>query len=465
MVDDDGPRSTGRVARAGRVSPFGRPRAQGLPIDRVAGISLITAFVVFLLVSATQLAPFREDLFSAASDGQGGGLRQITYILLVAVIVASARIYTPHRPLWPLPVPLTLLLAWCLLSTTWSLAPDITIRRLMLTVLVIYAMFQSVQALGYATTVKVLSYALLLILIANFASVAVVPGAIHRANDIAENALAGSWRGILTHKNMTGGLCALTVYMFLFEARQFSRVSRFLVVLASTYFLYRTQSKTSLGITGVGALAGAFSLFYSPRARILLVPVLVLFLAGAIAGLSLYLEPALRGLESSETAFTGRIQIWRVLIDFISDHPWLGSGYGAFWNIGPSGPVFARASGWVEHIIIGHSGYLDIAAQLGIPGMLLAVSAMMIIPLAHVFASQWMPARAGALLVALLVFFIGHNFTETSLLERDSLLAVTLALTVACVYIAIRDGRESAMASGMHPQVRHWNSLVRTRRN
>jgi O-antigen ligase len=318
--------------------------------------------------------------------------------------------------------------------------------------------------MGYRQALKVLSYTLFVILIVNYASVAAVPGAIHRANAMGENTLAGSWRGILTHKNMTGGLCALTIYVFMFESRQFTRFTRLLVVAAAAYFLYRTQSKTSLGITGIAGFCGILFLGYSPRYRVLMVPVLVSAIAAIVLGLSLYLEPILRQLAASENAFTGRIQIWRVLIDYIGDNPWLGSGYGAFWNIGPTSPVFSRATGWVEHIIIGHSGYLDIAAQIGIPGMILAVAAMMLIPLARIFASPWMPRRTGAMLVALLVFYIGHNFTETSLLERDSLLTVIHALTVAFVYTAIRDGKEAALAGGVQPKSPTWNSMVKRAR-
>lgn len=443
-------------------------RRPTLRVGEISAASLATAMlaaslIILLIVSVTQLAPFGGSGALSSSDGEGGAARQVTYLILVAVIVGAARIAAPHRPLWPLPLPMTLMLLWCAASLFWSLAPAITLRRLLLTSMIIYSMFQSVQALGYVRAMRVLSYTLFVVLIANYASVALISGAVHHANELAENTLAGSWRGIATHKNMAGGLCAFTAYVFMFESRQFARVTRMIVFIASAYFLYRTQSKTSLGIFGLAMGCGCLFLLYRPRYRVLLIPVIILALVGLVIACSIYLGPLLRELAASEDAFTGRIQIWRVLADYISDNPWLGSGYGAFWNIGPNSPAFSRVSGWVEHIIIGHSGYLDIAAQIGIPGMILAVAAMMLIPLGKIFFNPWMPQRAGAMLVAMLIFSIGHNFTETSLLERDSFLAVILALAGALVYTSIRDAREAASASGF-PTRTAWNPLVKPAR-
>jgi hypothetical protein len=90
--------------------------------------------------------------------------------------------------------------------------------------------------------------------------------------------------------------------------------------------------------------------------------------------------------------FTGRVLIWRALMNFIGDHFWLGTGYGSFWNVGDDGPIYRYASGWVTRISEGHNGYLDLACQLGVP---LAAGAGAAAGLA-LCAADAQPAKPGA---------------------------------------------------------------------
>ncbi len=61
------------------------------------------------------------------------------------------------------------------------------------------------------------------------------------------------------HKNNAGSLCAFTIFYFLLDVKKLNVIVRLGVVLAAGYFLYRTNSKTSLSLTIMCVLtAGIF---------------------------------------------------------------------------------------------------------------------------------------------------------------------------------------------------------------
>ncbi len=153
------------------------------------------------------------------------------------------------------------------------------------------------------------------------------------------------------------------------------------------------------------------------------------------------------GPFAKPTAFTGRVQIWPHLVSYIQDHPLTGTGYGAFWNIGDSSPIYAYSKNWVSTISSGHNGYLDLASQIGLPGLIVAVLAAFVIPLYKLLTSQSLPRWRGALLVSMIVFCAGHNMTESGLFDRDVIVWVFLLITIALTEIATRKRSSSSSSS------------------
>jgi O-antigen ligase len=143
---------------------------------------------------------------------------------------------------------------------------------------------------------------------------------------------------------------------------------------------------------------------------------------------------------------TGRVQIWPSMVGYATDHPITGAGYGSFWNIGPSSPVYQYGRNWVAELSNGHNGYLDLLVGIGLPGLILVVAATMIIPVFKLLANTSLARERGALLIALLVFCAGHNMTETSLFERDTIIQVFLMLAVALTTVVTRRSGNSAPA-------------------
>lgn len=77
-------------------------------------------------------------------------------------------------------------------------------------------------------------------------------------------------------------------------------------------------------------------------------------------------------------------------------------------------------SSWVEAIGDSHNGYLQLLVVLGAVGVVLAMAALVIEPLVRFWPLGDRQPDFKALLFALFVFFLLHNFMESDFLESDS---------------------------------------------
>lgn len=153
----------------------------------------------------------------------------------------------------------------------------------------------------------------------------------------------------------------------------------FWIFIASAIFAAIVCSHSRMGILSTMAsliavltLAGASML--SPRAR---VGVGALLLAGMV-GLAVWVgtDPAITRFETLNGQYTqpgqDRLSIWRDTLHLIRRHPVLGSGFGSFATVYPSVQT-AFLNNVVDHA---HCDYLEVAAELGLPGGILVFGAI-----------------------------------------------------------------------------------------
>lgn len=366
------------------------------------------------------------------STAEGNSLRQIIFVLILFLTVAQAKPMQYPRRLLVLPAALTLALAWCWLSVSWSNVPDVAIRRIALTTMIIFTEFLAVSMLGTETTLRIVTRICIALLAANLLVALLVPSiGVHQSDEI-ESELAGDWRGLLLHKNFAGSVTAFTIMFCWFNPSNLSRMARIAALAAAAFFLWGANSKTSIGLLLPSILCGAiYAKYYDTR------PLMLKFsLAAAVAIAAVVIianqEMIAAAFDSPDT-LTGRVQIWPLLTRYIAEHPWLGSGYGSFWNIGPGGPIYRYSDDWVSEMASGHQGFLDLLAQIGAPGMMLVIYATIFAPLRTLATLKILPRANVALLIALFAFCVGHNFTESSLLDRDANVNFFLMLGIAII--------------------------------
>lgn len=404
----------------------------------------------FLSVGFILLAVLGPFIASLTSEGaaEGSSFRQISYsVVLVAVFILAA----PWRRGWrmiAMPLPMLVALGWCWISVIWAIEPGISFRRLLLTTIVIWTVFIIAHSQGYRKTADALRVALTLTLVLNYLTVWIVPDVgIHLGIDSwLVTALAGNWRGIMTHKNFAGAACAITILLFLFDAKHINARIRGAVLLAAGYFLYRSASKTSMGMVVLSAAIGYGYSMLNRKLRIFLIPGAIIAICAIATFMTAY-HDAISRLYMAPTAFTGRGQIWATLLLFLKDHPLGGSGFESFWNVGDGGPIYIYGHGYVTTITVGHNGYLDLLVTVGIPGMIMIVWAVMLWPLIQIVSSERISVEKGSLLCAMVLFCMGHNVTESSLFERDALTGVFAIFVAAFTYYSLPKNRKSGKSN------------------
>lgn len=361
--------------------------------------------------------------------------RTIGYLALFAAALVSVRPWQQPQRLLAVPWPIAAALLYCLASLAWGLSFEDGLRKIALTAIIVWSLFALVRETGAERTVAITRIIMFGLLICNYLIVLLAPEIAIRPN--AVDIWAGPWRGAMGQKNWAGFACAITVLLCVFDARSVPMPLRIGFGAGAGLFLIFTNSETSMWMCPLALICGGLFHLQSTRqgqkqlaspnwAWAPLAIFAFIFLTMAITP-----EPYFE-MVSDPTGFTGRNQIWAALIKLYVDQPVTGIGFGSIWDIGDTRAISQYASGWIIEQSQGHNGYLDLLVQIGAPGALLVLFATLIWPLQRLLRGGDHPART--LGAALMIFCIGHNFTETTIFDRDTLGQVTLMIAIALIW-------------------------------
>lgn len=358
---------------------------------------------------------------SVFAEEDGNVFRQAIFSLLFVMIAGTAAYRRGLRDLLNVPLPLVVLLGWCWLSITWAIEPGISFRRVLFTTLIALSVVYSVNQLKPRVVMQIVAFWFGMTLILDWAAVLLSAKAIHQPNEIdADPALVGNWRGLHPHKNEAGPFCAIVALLFLdMIARKRSYITAPILTGLALVFLFMTASKASIGLVFLAAGVGVlFVLSHdNPELRKVLLIVSACLLFGLVLAVDSNWLAVIAWFEDP-SSLTGRVQIWPVLLDYASDHPLFGSGYGSFWGIGSSSPIFERTSTWVTILRQAHNGYIDLLIQTGWIGLLLAVAVLVVYPAYILFTQKVLAPPSRWLIGAVLSFCWMHDTLETSLFDR-----------------------------------------------
>jgi O-antigen ligase len=277
-----------------------------------------------------------------------------------------------------------------------------------------------VATLGAERSLTLLRIALGTVLVIDFLSIPLMNNAIHLPGE-TDPGLVGDWRGLYFHKNIAGSVSAITAILFFFQALKSRPLLNGAFCAGAIGFTIMTVSKSSIGLLPVAIATGCLYAWVWRRGidrAIAAVVMLLAALAGYIA-LTTHLH-AIQHVLGDPTALTGRTAIWMGEIGFIRDHLLLGAGFGSFADTGIASLLHDYvADKWVQNISHGHNAYLQLLVTIGLPGFALAMLVLVLTPARALW--RFDPAQAGmkAVLAAIFVFMVLHNFLESDFLEGD----------------------------------------------
>lgn len=344
------------------------------------------------------------------------------------------------------------LIALAVASFLWSTNPSKTISRSIaligttlfgLYLASRYSMKQQLQMLGWMYGIAILLSFLFAVALPKYG----VMGGLH----------AGAWRGIYNHKNTLAKVIVPGIIVFLLLALDSRKHRRFLwcgVGLALLLLLLST-AKTSL--LNLLTLLFAFAAFKILRWRYhLMIPSLT---ALSAVGATVYVwmtanAETLLGSIGKDTTLTGRGDLWPLVLQRIWEKPWLGYGYGAFWNglDGESSSVW-YASGWTPPN--SHNGFLDVLLGLGWVGMsILAIGFFTIsFPKALVWVRQSQTSE-GLWPALYMTYLVLANLGESTLMIQNDIFWVLYTAVAFSVQLPHERRQRVVQEDSIYSQLR-----------
>ena len=337
----------------------------------------IFTFVAYLFFSffGTKV-PFKPRVEESNLGGPGNLINQVVFssLFLLSLISLFVRRLDAIAIIKKEKV-LTIFLIWCLITVIWSYSPIDTVKRLFRTV----ALFSVTLSLLVHTSspeeilkfIKPLLYIYLLVsIIACFTISGAIDPQFH------------SWRGFEDTKNNLGGVAVICIILSFFIYRMETGKSKAIAAIAvffSVALLFGSTSVTSISnfmiLAFIGSLLVVDELFKPLGLGRAASVIIILFGVGLVVTF-LIAAPDLLGVVTravgKDPSFTGRTDLWVAMLVSIWQHPFLGTGYQAFWSVTPASP-------YLEHIYKvfiwlpneAHNGYIDIANEVGIIGLVI----------------------------------------------------------------------------------------------
>jgi O-antigen ligase len=349
---------------------------------RLRGAIFVAAFLLVWISTA----PFKGSYDVPIAD-TSNVVNQISFTLMAILGVAcavgnggaAARAYL--RPSW------LLLLLWMTIGVIYSANPDVSMRAYRFT-LVVLTIAGTVILLpqNRRQFAQLLGLAALIVILICYAGLVVYPEiAIHSAGDALEPEHAGDWRGLFDHKNIAGAMMAILMLIGIFILGSGLRQLGWTVTVLAATFLFFTGSKTSMGLGPFVVLIGlACSRIRSLwlRALVALGPLAVLLTATVGSVLYKPIDEIVQIVSPGQT-FTGRTEIWKFALDRLWNRPVFGFGFEGFWQSDYVlyAEIGENETGIAQGMVHGHSGYVDLAIGLGIPGLILGLTVLILLPL------------------------------------------------------------------------------------
>lgn len=364
---------------------IGQDRNGAETLRQGAGTVLFMAIFLFFWISLT---PF-VDLTGAAtldpSAGISNSTNQIVSLLLFFGTLAYGLCHRMRNViLQPRPLLLTLF-AWFFCVSLISAHPMLGIKGTVLAVMVtINASIYLLLPTSERHFARMLGIGTLIALGLSYYGILFKPElAIHQASELREPMNAGLWRGHFPHKNSAAAAMVIAAFFGLFVMRSWSRLAGLTILGLSFLFLVHTGGKTSTAmLPAILLLAWIFE-----NLRFLRLPIAIggvalfnLFAVGAAVFRPLGEFITQLGIDAT---FTNRADIWRFAFSQLAERPLTGYGFKAFWQT----PELVYSGGSVETWAVaaanGHNSYLDVALMTGIPGLLLTLVWLIVLPLRY----------------------------------------------------------------------------------
>lgn len=339
------------------VSTSGRKMRAELEFPFLRGWTFDLFWVVFLMVlTRVTLLPDLNSLAWAAADGMTLYALAKHPTLYAETIRRNALLLS-----WP---------AIALLSSVWSLMPELTFYHAIQFALNSFVAFVLMRHAGLGRLVRILFFFNLAM-----QGMSLILLLIHSGPILDE---AGNFKGVYIHKNELGVFSTLQIICgsALFLSGWKKWLSGAGVALA-LMMLVKSGSGTSTVLSAF--ILGLYPLFLIMRRGLAPAGITISLAIALTAGVALIILVMQFDVVNfilfslgKDPGLTGRDMIWTLGFDAALSRPWLGHGFLAYWASGESTSAYLRYV-LKQDLLAFHNVYLETAVAFGFMGPILLV--------------------------------------------------------------------------------------------
>ena len=363
---------------------------QPVAVSSAFGAALFLLMILFLWIGTNPYFDLEQVTGVTATASHSSLLNQLVTLALTGSIVFCGfnsplrdSIFRPRTLLF-------LIFFWLFFTALLSAHPLIASRKVVLSILTAFnaSVFLLLPRSERQMVRLLIAGALITLGFAYFGVVFLPQRAIHLATDTIEPMLAGAWRGHYMHKNAAAVALVLLSFFGLYAWSNGLRKIGVAIVVLCVFFLLHTGGKTA---TAMLPFIVVMSLIFN-RWKWTRIPIAI----GGVAAFNFVavgaaVFPPLRDFVSSlgvDATFTNRSDIWRIAFSAIAAKPIFGYGLDSFWKTPEM--VYAGGGGatWAVAAFNAHNAYLDMMINAGVPGLILVLIWLMVLPLRYLAEAE-----------------------------------------------------------------------------
>jgi O-antigen ligase len=325
-----------------------------------------TAAVIMLLIYT---GGWQFPIFGEKADESQSGLLRVAFLPAYALgfFLIVAKPWTLIRVVVRQPF-LIILMGVVALSITWSIQPDVSIRRGFAVACTTMSGLALVSRFRWAELAQVFSATFCALIVGCYVVCLAVPSI-----GIMTELFPGAWRGLWSEKNSLGGMMALGCCLLSATALLDPRRTGLWLTFAalSVGLVLMSQSKTSLASLMLGLTALGFVWVcqrgpaYGAAATWMGVTGFVM-----LAMFILFASDVFFAILGKDATLTGRTEIWTAAFRQIEQRPWTGYGYAAVWSDksgwGPLAWIVHDAKFTPQHA---HNSWIEQLVGMGVIGL------------------------------------------------------------------------------------------------
>lgn len=327
---------------------------------------------------------------------------------------------------------------WAVASISWSVVPSKTIELVTTQIAFFLLSILAAYHMRDKDLSKSLKFSAYIIISSLFLYSLLFPGSSFGPS---------GYEAYYPNKNILGIVSALCFLIIIYAQK--NKLADYFFAVAAFIFLIISQSKTSLGlailIIAITTLMQVISIVRKKQSKFAIglqnfILKILYYIAYIVIFSSIFLRDEIASFLIQNIPYkflTGRGEIWSTVLKQTKDNLLVGIGPGSFWEAGLSSEIaqtslFTKYPGWIENLVAADGGYIDIIAALGFIGLAILIASY-VKNMRSIFENNELPDSK--IIFVLILFFIGHNFTESSAYHStNSLWFIYLTLSFYLIF-------------------------------